>query len=195
MRGETLTSISSRLNYVYFNPLPSCEGRLPPFNILAVGVGISIHSPHARGDLDRNGGFDAFLISIHSPHARGDSMRTPSTTAKFNFNPLPSCEGRHKLTDEASIDMYISIHSPHARGDGITPRYQSRAHVISIHSPHARGDANPLLTGILRPHFNPLPSCEGRLERVKELVGMPYISIHSPHARGDHDRSSPHQVR
>ena len=103
------------------------------------------------------------VISIHSPHARGDHMRAfsvrpckynfnplPScegrphvlckTTKKYSdFNPLPSCEGRRVFTREPSLSVKISIHSPHARGDnGI--QGNGRKINISIHSPHARGD-------------------------------------------------------
>ena len=35
---------------------------------------ISIHSPHARGDLARLKRLEARKISIHSPHARGDAI-------------------------------------------------------------------------------------------------------------------------
>lgn len=33
--------------------------------------------------------------------------------------------------------------------------------------------------------FNPLPSCEGRREKIKADTWYKLISIHSPHARGD----------
>ena len=58
-----------------FNPLPSCEGRRRRTAVCGLLRLISIHSPHARGDLRR-----------HLPDAGGQ-----------HFNPLPSCEGRHIL--------------------------------------------------------------------------------------------------
>ena len=84
------------------------------FNVIA----ISIHSPHARGDDEIIDGLRIAHISIHSPHARGDLtvdavaysldafqstplMRgetfaaTQTRKESQNFNPLPSCEGRH----------------------------------------------------------------------------------------------------
>ena len=103
----------------HFNPLPSCEGRLPylvdvePSQIFqstplvrgetkAAGealnqLKISIHSPRARGDA--RGADCAHLcgkISIHSPRARGDQPEMIGSEGGENFNPLPSCEGRLK---------------------------------------------------------------------------------------------------
>ena len=99
-----------------FNPLPSCEGRprrrLNVFapnrfqstplmrgetrlsHVSADGRTISIHSPHARGDVQYFGIFFDRDISIHSPHARGDSAAHAAPPARC-----------------------ISIHSPHVRGD------------------------------------------------------------------------------
>ena len=117
MRGETRAG-SERLPWAkHFNPLPSCEGR--HFSGLALPAGstlISIHSPHARGDLANAVCIIALIISIHSPHARGDPQ---------SFERL-------------FADL-ISIHSPHARGDRLRKDVKLLGH-ISIHSPHARGD-------------------------------------------------------
>ena len=59
-----------------------------------ITISISIHSPHARGDLFIYDLLAYHDISIHSPHARGDVIFLP--TGHSNR---------------------ISIHSPHARGD------------------------------------------------------------------------------
>ena len=56
---------------------------------------ISIHSPHARGDISQYQYTPAATISIHSPHARGDVLGLLSRAKRKR----------------------ISIHSPHARGD------------------------------------------------------------------------------
>ena len=149
-----------------------------------MACGISIHSPHARGDsgtLEVTKG--AYRISIHSPHARGDSRGGSSTGASWHFNPLPSCEGRHRwMTYSVSpfrfqstplmrgeticmpyfrLGCFISIHSPHARGDVL--RWSIRVRLrISIHSPHARGDHGSIIGARCHFDFNPLPSHEGR---------------------------------
>ena len=51
MRGETALQPSRFSSMCYFNPLPSCEGRLGYCNFAILSEPISIHSPHARGDL------------------------------------------------------------------------------------------------------------------------------------------------
>ena len=107
---------------------------------------ISIHSPHARGDVHHRGHLQAALaISIHSPHARGDD--------------------RYRLSLRS---VGISIHSPHARGDPARPDNPGEQS-ISIHSPHARGDGRRAGTWRAEAHFNPLPSCEGRQHKPPKI--------------------------
>ena len=93
--------------------------------------------------------------------------RQPPSKPRY-FNPLPSCEGRRRLLVTAIIQRKISIHSPHARGDNrrALPAYLPS---ISIHSPHARGDSPYFSSSASSPHFNPLPSCEGRLHNTVHL--------------------------
>ena len=79
-----------------FNPRPSCEGRLPPANSIdkshvfqstplmrgatsdsSYGTPIelvSIHAPHARGDMRYWRVVARSQVSIHAPHARGDNF-------------------------------------------------------------------------------------------------------------------------
>ena len=95
MRGETAVHEVDGHEGLNFNPLPSCEGRQKTDDGNWIKIPISIHSPHARGDMaksvrtvsDKN-------ISIHSPHARGDKVLRVNLCEEGNFNPLPSCEGR-----------------------------------------------------------------------------------------------------
>ena len=74
MRGETLKSGRWTQKTGDFNPLPSCEGRPGLSSAELVDALISIHSPHARGDLRSARSASPARISIHSPHARGDAM-------------------------------------------------------------------------------------------------------------------------
>ena len=58
-------------------------------------VSISIHSPHARGDV-RQGPltFNAPIFQS-TPLMRGETLTDPPyNVGVTNFNPLPSCEGR-----------------------------------------------------------------------------------------------------
>ena len=145
-----------------FNPLPSCEGR-PIFYTNQFGVSIiSIHSPHARGDLQAASGCIRYQISIHSPHTRGDCPSPCRPSRRTYFNPLPSREGRHLGIDiDKAVREFQS--TPLMRGETFTGRADRVRRAISIHSPHTRGDT-PFLNSALIP-----------LE----------ISIHSPHTRGD----------
>ena len=94
MRGETACALFCEAVCSNFNPLPSCEGRPILGAYLDELKEISIHSPHARGDAHVQAIRDAHDISIHSPHARGDVLAAYTPSEYYNFNPLPSCEGR-----------------------------------------------------------------------------------------------------
>ena len=116
MRGETYF-LKHLHDLIRFQSTPLMRGETEPEPAEGGGAGISIHSPHARGDVRSKHLRENPVISIHSPHARGDRVLD---VAGVCFNS-------------------ISIHSPHARGD---PHGATRASEwkISIHSPHARGD-------------------------------------------------------
>ena len=170
----------------YFNPLPSCEGRPVNFERLILLCMISIHSPHARGDVQRQTrNRSANIISIHSPHARGDGLQYRQRRRRSYFNPLPSCEGRRGCCGTSSVQVSLfqstplmrgeTIHThgnigvtlfqstPLMRGETALPIIDRNIPCISIHSPHARGDMLMKCVRLCRNHFNPLPSCEGRL--------------------------------
>ena len=77
-----------------FNPLPSCEGRryghsplvqTPSFQSTPLMRGeTAVLRVHAVG----------VIISIHSPHTRGDTRNASMVSVFPYFNPLPSYEGR-----------------------------------------------------------------------------------------------------
>ena len=140
MRGETQRWNAERQRGRNFNPLPSCEGRRRAAVGFTAEIIISIHSPHARGDIVGGTCTKWEKISIHSPHARGDINRFYRHGVITYFNPLPSCEGRPCAHISASEPLAISIHSPHARGDDVDFIRRVDVLPISIHSPHARGD-------------------------------------------------------
>ena len=153
----------------YFNPLPSHEGRRSLYCLRVIG-GISIHSPHTRGDKHRPEAGSALTISIHSPHTRGDHG-----------------------APERGAQKRISIHSPHTRGDDGSAG-TARGRLISIHSPHTRGD--PSTHGVLARgcHFNPLPSHEGR-RRILVLADSSSSFQSTPLTRGETSsttRTPPH---
>ena len=144
-----------------FNPRPSCEERLPPFEFFTTFF-VFQSTPLMRGaTIFFCFFFSGGAISIHAPHARSDDK-------------MPCI----------MIKLHISIHAPHARSDGHDAGRTSRQ-AISIHAPHARSDVlligfivpgqtfqstplmrgatsqQPILTRITH-NFNPRPSCEER---------------------------------
>ena len=139
-RGDFTSTRSSSFQRC-FNPRPSCEGRQPAareggrrsmfqstplmrgatrhtlYNVPCVNV--SIHAPHARGDMWISSlrsmarlfqstplmrGATASpgcrgtrcRVSIHAPHARGDLVLSGLMYPALSFNPRPSCEGRQR---------------------------------------------------------------------------------------------------
>ena len=164
-----------------------------------------------------------------TPLMRGETAHRPPRWRRSRFQSTPLMRGETLASAQNPRLTAISIHSPHARGDygaanagnygaafQSTPLMRGEtvpgapaggALDISIHSPHARGDTRYRKWSVCFPHFNPLPSCEGRLFQDFRIffhnnfnplpscegrryfdVGAPFhdlISIHSPHARGD----------
>ena len=98
-----------------FNPRPSCEGRLTPsasptraspFQSTPLMRGattrdkepswlkpVSIHAPHARGDLDLDAPRNLADVSIHAPHARGDSAPYGLALPLKSFQSTPLMRG------------------------------------------------------------------------------------------------------
>ena len=165
-RGDT-TKATTQKELAYFNPLPSCEGRLADLSRSHYCFRFQ-STPLMRGEttweITRA---DIGDISIHSPHARGDENGVGTNGRPNNFNPLPSCEGRPETVPSVREDSQISIHSPHARGDG-----ENRATRVSIDlfqsTPLMRGETESAdMPERLTQYFNPLPSCEGRLDKTR----------------------------
>ena len=105
-----------------------------------------------------------------TPLMRGETMASPiAHLMPSDFNPLPSCEGRHShIASRAKCFSFQS--TPLMRGE--TPERLGITHErwISIHSPHARGDTWKEGRTMKQTHFNPLPSCEGRHEPDKTKI-------------------------
>ncbi len=186
-------------------------------------------TPLTRGETAwRRGAYGQGGISIHSPHTRGDVDHVQSRVYRRNFNPLPSHEGRRGMIWAKRSLETISIHSPHTRGDDnvlhqpavfdlfqSTPltRGETRADLfrrelrrISIHSPHTRGDhifphagrgaafqSTPLMRGetvqtafgVNYIEFQSTPLIRGETQQQHPRRDRQPISIRSPHTRGD----------
>ena len=119
-----------------------------------------------RGATKRLLSYDPFeKISIHAPHARGDLPQMVQCFIRGYFNPRPSCEGRlDGKTTLAREKLFQS--TPLMRGATFGDWIRDFSVRISIHAPHARGDSSLLDTKKSIMNFNPRPSCEGRQQNV-----------------------------
>ena len=79
---------------------------------------ILFHSaPLMRGEtLTQRFFIHVITISIHSPHARGDVAEVRQTMRGLNFNPLPSCEGRPNCGVACSVCIRFQS-TPLMRGE------------------------------------------------------------------------------
>ena len=76
-----------------FNPRPSCEGRLLRFWLANACNHVSIHAPHARGDLVPEHAALVGRVSIHAPHARGDAILAEMSEKHIMFQSTPLMRG------------------------------------------------------------------------------------------------------
>ena len=75
--------------------------------------------------------------------------------------------------------------TPLMRGETHLLQEFFKRHIDFNPLPSCEGRLGSILDIIDNYDFNPLPSCEGRREGFKTSTDDPRISIHSPHARGD----------
>ena len=161
--GERPFSKSSNQGDPYFNPHSPCGERLYIQLYPLQSQPISIHTPHAGSDLEKEQFFTAEYISIHTPHAGSDTAQQFIDGCLGNFNPHSPCGERQRMGKKAYSgmtfqstlpmrgatsgwtgcreDIRISIHTPHAGSDGGDGN-EGRSKYISIHTPHAGSDCH-----------------------------------------------------
>ena len=100
---------------------------------------ISIHSPHARGDPMCTQRTSLSAISIHSPHARGDNTIVIHSPNSRHFNPLPSCEGRHKYLRYTQVHFLFQS-TPLMRGETARTMRKLNQKEIFQSTPLMRGE-------------------------------------------------------
>ena len=163
-----------------------CSGRAP------ISVYISIHSPHARGD----------LLTLYSCQRAKNFNPLPSCEGRpensviyadipYHFNPLPSCEGRPDpaysrfrfsifqstplMRGETSVisaagGFFLFQSTPLMRGETPVSRYPSRGGKTFQSTPLMRGETAAAAAGTAAgTDFNPLPSCEGRQHKPLKI--------------------------
>ena len=107
-------------------------------------------------------------ISIHSPHARGDVMSMMRLSWRCHFNPLPSCEGRRLPATRLRCNHYFNpLPSCEGRLDLC---WCPAVHHVFQSTPLMRGETSePRAETLLPADFNPLPSCEGRQHKPLKI--------------------------
>ena len=170
-----------------FQSTPLMRGETFTVENSYLGLSISIHSPHARGDR-RAGEACRMRTSFQStpltrgetksqsftiraprfqstPLTRGETRHAPRIAhCSTHFNPLPSREGRRPAQRHAhSVCVFQS--TPLTRGETIHGR-DSKNQATYQSTPLTRGETQLEQYQVCRyQNFNPLPSREGRRDR------------------------------
>ena len=183
MRGATTVNVRVPVE-MQFQSTPLMRGATVDRCRIVGVAGVSIHAPHARGDLQSVYVFLLPRVSIHAPHARGDTCPLRAPAARKRFNPRPSCEGRPQ---GANRGLAPSRFNPRPSCEGRPSTFLAYATSSSFQSTPLMRGATPPCKPERRQRrcFNPRPSCEGRPRPLRGLHDCEVVSIHAPHARGD----------
>ena len=115
--GRPLSRVKFRYT-AYFNPLPSCEGRLNAASP-KLGVIISIHSPHARGDQLAKCFTICFFPFQSTPLMRGETRESDVCQFAVKFQSTPLMRGETgKLIYKQACNAFQS--TPLMRGETMT---------------------------------------------------------------------------
>ena len=123
-----------------FQSTPLMRGETITFTQYFNDRSISIHSPHARGDICAVSTRRICFIFQSTPLMRGETV-TPisSTHADRSFQSTPLMRGETLLI-LCYNDIIKFQSTPLMRGETATCVAKPSCMQISIHSPHARGD-------------------------------------------------------
>ena len=182
------------------------RGETKAFDAALIACIISIHSPHARGDVDVLPEQHRFMRFQSTPLMRGETPTDRPLSAIATFQSTPLMRGETLDSAKQDHSIYISIHSPHARGDlaftsstqsqrtfqstplmrGETSQARYYAHAETFQStPLMRGETWKATITHATLKFQSTPLMRGETSIFKSIRINRGISIHSPHARGD----------
>ena len=160
MRGAT-RSTRHTIYHLRFQSTPLMRGATWGERGRFSGCEVSIHAPHARGDLPRQWSLPYHQRFNPRPSCEGRRRSRASLGHGCGFNPRPSCEGRPVFCPVVKPLVWFQS-TPLMRGATSRALVLAAEHLVSIHAPHARGDSRPRTRLTNRTCFNPRPSCEGR---------------------------------
>lgn len=133
MRGETaLVERAKSDDCISIHP-PSCEGRPSCVSDVCDQLSISIHSPHARGDLQNQVAALQGMTFQSAPLMRGETAIAAISSLSCSFQSTPLIRGETLRIQARAGKVRISIHSPHTRGDSISLQKSVRIYV-SLHN-------------------------------------------------------------
>ena len=123
----------------YFNPHSPCGERPSPFPVLDAEC-ISIHTPLAGSDRQREHTDRCGEISIHTPLAGSDACRIDLGRFRRDFNPHSPCGERR--AGRCRVRCFRCYFNPHSPCGERLPRLNiiSPLYPISIHTPLAGSD-------------------------------------------------------
>ncbi len=160
MRGAT-RSTRHTIYHLRFQSTPLMRGATWGERGRFSGCEVSIHAPHARGDLPRQWSLPYHQRFNPRPSCEGRRRSRASLGHGCGFNPRPSCEGRPVFCPVVKPLVWFQS-TPLMRGATFGTRHVILFQQVSIHAPHARGDQSARTSTWPRTCFNPRPSCEGR---------------------------------
>jgi len=152
VRRETFRLRFHSRYILYFNPLPSWEGR-------------QLWSCQANTS----------TLFQSTPFVRRETRAFFSLIAVRLFQSTPFVRRETSNLYGSKVTCKISIHSLREKGD-TGPEPNNPGHYISIHSLREKGDKIKLTVVRAITHFNPLPSWEGRLERILLYLILCYFN-------------------
>ena len=118
MRGETCMSCIV-CRSITFQSTPLMRGETIIFDEFVAKANISIHSPHARGDKNYRFGYYSNFDFNPLPSCEGRQSISIIRIKQCYFNPLPSCEGRRSAESWRCSDLAFQS-TPLMRGE--TPK-------------------------------------------------------------------------
>ena len=175
---------------------------------IRLSFAISIHTPLAGSDRQREHTDRCGEISIHTPLAGSDACRIDIGRFRRDFNPHSPCGERragrcrvrcfrcyfnpHSPCGERLPRLNIisplypiSIHTPLAGSDGMHQR-TGENHQISIHTPLAGSDFGGHSRTAVRNGFQSTLPLRGATSAARHFRRADGISIHTPLAGSDH---------
>ena len=145
-----------------FQSAPLMRGETAANGWAHLRIVISIRSPLTRGDVVLVAKGATIDLFQSTPLMRGETAAPAAEHEEEQFQSTPLMRGETMISADGGFFLKFQS-TPLMRGETMGGKGILAVFVISILSPHARGDRPERRKARCAKHFNPLPSCEGRL--------------------------------